>query len=328
MSIINNNKTDPNKILPMKYKWAWEHYLTSLKNSWFPTEINMIEDIELWKSNNLTEDERKIILYNLGFFSTAESLTANNIILVIYNHITNPEARCYLIRQAYEEVIHTHTFVYCCESLGLDPEYIYNMYINVPSIKAKNEFMVGLTKTLFNTDFKTDTCENIQKFVRDLIGYYVLIEGIFFYSGFAMMAAFKRKNKMKGIGEQFNFITIDESMHLSFGAHLIQQIIEENPEIWDKEFQKEIIKLFQQTVYLEKQYAYDACPKGCVGFTANQFAEYVEYIADKRLERLGLKKMYNTKNPFPWISEMMDLSKEVNFFEGKVTDYQVGGLEW
>ena len=273
--------------------------------------------------------ERRMILWNVGFFSTAESLTANNIVLAIYNHITNPECRQYLLRQAFEEAIHTDCFIYCCDSLGLDPEEIYTMYNTVPSIKAKDDFVINLTQNVFNPHFTTNTLEDIQKFVFDLIGYYIIMEGIFFYAGFAMMLALKRKNKMVGIGEQFEYIMRDESLHLAFGADLTNTIIAENQGVWTSKFQEKIIALIKQAVELEKQYARDACPEGILGINAEQFCAYVEYIADRRLERIHLPTVYNTENPFPWMSQSTDLSKEKNFFETRVTEYQTAGhLDW
>lgn len=330
MGIINNTKTDPNKILPMTYKWAREHYKTGVANNWVPEEISMQKDVEQWKSDNvLSETERRLILWNLGFFSTAESLTANNIVLAIYNHITNPECRQYLLRQAFEEAIHTDTFIYCCDTLGLDPDEIFNMYNTIPSIKEKDEFVVELTKTVFNPNFSTEGEKNVQDFVRDLIGYYVIMEGIFFYAGFAMMLALKRQNKMIGVGEQFEFIMRDESVHLAFGCDLINTIKQENPKVWTDAFKEEIVELIKKSVELEKTYAKDACPQGLLGINAEQFCQYVEYIADRRLERIGLPKHYNTENPFPWMSQSTDLTKEKNFFETRVTEYQTAGsLKW
>lgn len=330
MTIINNSKTDPNKILPMRYHWAREHYKNGINNNWTPEEISMQKDVEQWKSSTVLSDtERRLILWNLGFFSTAESLTANNIVLAVYNHVTNPEARQYLLRQAFEEAVHTDTFIYCCDTLGLDADEIYNMYETIPSIKEKDDFVVGLTTTVFDEGFTTDGTENIQRFVRDLVGFYVIMEGIFFYAGFAMMLALKRQNKMVGIGEQFEYIMRDESIHLAFGCDLIQTIKSEFPDIWTTEFQTEIVTLVDRAVALEQRYAYDACPEGLLGINADQFAQYVEYVADRRLERLGLGKRYHRENPFPWMSQSTDLAKEKNFFETRVTEYQLGGsLDW
>ncbi len=328
--IINNSMVDPNKILPMRYLWARQHYKDGVANNWTPEEISMQYDVEQWKSSTvLSEAERRLILWNLGFFSTAESLTANNIVLTVYKHVTNPECRQYLLRQAYEEAVHTDTFIYCCDSLGLDPEVMYKMYEEVPSIKAKDDFVVNLTTSLLDPSFTTDSPKRIQQFVHDLVGFYVIMEGIFFYAGFAMMLALKRQNKMIGIGEQFEYIMRDESLHLAFGCDLINAIVAENPEIWTQEFKQEITDLIAKAVELEKTYALDACPKGLLGINAEQFSNYVEYITDRRLERIDLPKMFGTANPFPWMSQATDLSKEKNFFETRVTEYQTAGvLDW
>lgn len=328
--IINNGTVDPNKILPMRYLWARHHYKDGVANNWTPEEISMQKDVEQWKSPTvLSATERRLILWNLGFFATAESLTANNLVLTVYRHVTNPECRQYLLRQAYEEAVHTDTFIYCCDSLGLNPDEIYNMYQNVESIKAKDDFVVNLTKSILDPSFETKTMQDIQRFVHDLIGFYVIMEGIFFYAGFAMMLALKRQNKMVGIGEQFEYIMRDESLHLAFGCDLINTIKAENPEIWTAEFQTEIVELVKQSVILEKNYAFDACPEGMLGINPQQFIEYVEYIADRRLERIDLPKVYGRKNPFPWMSQSTDLVKEKNFFETRVTEYQTAGsLEW
>jgi ribonucleoside-diphosphate reductase beta chain len=330
MSVIGkDSKTDPNKILPIRYPWARQYYKDGVKNNWVPEEVPMQDDVEMWKSPDaLTEDERRLILWNLGFFSTAESLTANNIVLAIYRHVTDPGCRQYLLRQVFEEAIHTDTFIYCCDTLGLDSDGVYAMYQTIPSIKEKDEFVVNLTKTIFDRNFEITNSQSVRAFLKDLVGYYVIMEGIFFYAGFAMMLALKRQKKMVGMGEQFEFIMRDESVHLAFGCELINQIRVENPGAWDDEFSKEIVDLVVEAVKLECAYAHDACPQGLLGINADQFSAYVEYTADRRLERLGLAKHYNTPNPFPWMSQSVDLAKEKNFFETRVTEYQVGGLNW
>ena len=330
MPIINSSKTDPNKILPMTYTWAREYYKNGIANTWTPEEIPMQDDIEQWKSPSfLSPQEKRLILWNLGFFSTAESLTANNIVLAVYNHVTNPECRQYLLRQAFEEAIHTDTFIYCCDSLGLDPEEIYTMYETIPSIKDKDQFVVDLTQSVGNPNFTTVGEENIQKLMHDLIGFYVIMEGIFFYAGFAMMLALKRQNKMVGIGQQFEYIMRDESLHLAFGCDLINTIVDENPSVWSLDFQAEITELIIKAVELEKIYARDACPEDTLGINSSLFGDYVEYVADRRLERIRLKKVFGANNPFPWMSQSTDLNKEKNFFETRVTEYQHGGaLDW
>ncbi len=329
-TILNSSGTDPNKILPMKYKWAREHYKKGVANNWTPEEVNMQKDLETWKNPKiLSEDERRLIIWNMGFFSTAESLTANNIVLAIYRHITNPECRQYLLRQAYEEAVHTDTFIYCCDTLSIDPDEVYNMYMTIPSIKAKDDFVVEMTKSIFDLNFKTDSDENIQRFVHDLVGYYIIMEGIFFYAGFVMMLSFLRQNKMTGVGEQFQYILRDESVHLAFGADLINAIVEENPAIWTPDFKKKITENIKSSVELEYEYAKDCLPRGILGLNAETIHEYIKYIADRRLERIHLPKVYDAKNPFEWMSEIMDLKKEKNFFETRVTEYKQGGkLSW
>jgi ribonucleoside-diphosphate reductase beta chain len=329
-TILFNSSTDPNKILPIKYHWARTHYKSGVANNWTPDEVNMQRDIEQWKApNTLTEDERRVILWNMGFFSTAESLTANNIVLTVYKHITNPECRQYLLRQAYEEAIHTDTFIYCCDSLGLDPEEVYSMYNTIPSIHEKDDFVVSLTKSLMDPDFAVTDTASAQKLIHDLVGYYVIMEGIFFYAGFVMMLSFLRRNTMVGVGEQFQYILRDESVHLAFGADLINAIVQENPGVWTPEFKQELVDLIKQAVVLEEKYAEDALPKGILGLNADAVKQYVRYVADRRLERIGLDIQYKDENPFPWMSEIIDLKKEKNFFETRVTEYQSSGsLNW
>ncbi len=328
--LLNNSEVDPNKILPIKYNWARAHYITGVANNWTPQEVPMQQDVELWKKpGGLTDDERHLIMRNMGFFSTAESLTANNIVLSIYRHITNPECRQYLLRQAYEEAVHTDTFIYCCDSLGLDPEEVYTMYNTIPSIKEKDDFVIEITKSILNPNFHTNGSENIQRFVNDLIGYYVIMEGIFFYAGFAMMLSFLRQNRMIGVGEQFQYILRDESVHLAFGSDLVNTIVSENLEIWTEDFKRSIIENIKKAVNLECAYARDCLPNGILGLNSEVIKEYLEYIADRRLERINLPKIYHSKNPFPWMSEIVDLKKEKNFFETRVTEYKSGGqLDW
>lgn len=327
--LINCTTVDVNQLMPLKYKWAWEHYLNGCANHWMPTEVSMAKDIEIWNSNQLSEPERKMIMRNLGFFSTAESLVANNITLAIYKYVTNPECRQYLLRQAFEEAIHTHTFHYIVESLNLDEGEIFNMYNEVNSIHQKDAFEMQLTEEILNESFDTNTQKGAQKFLENLIGFYIIMEGIFFYSGFAMILSLHRQNKMTGIGEQFQYILRDETIHLNFGIDLINGIKEENPDLWSPTFQKYISEKIHKAVELEIHYAQDCLPKGILGLTAPMFREYAQHIADRRLERIGLKTQYGSKNPFPWMSETIDLGKEKNFFETRVTEYQSAStLSW
>ncbi len=326
-----NCRADLNQLVPFKYKWAWDKYLAACANHWMPNEINMSADIALWKDPvGLTEDERIIIERNLGFFATADSLVANNLVLAVYRHITNPECRQYLLRQAFEEALHTHAYQHVIESLGLDEAEVFNMYREVPSVAIKAAWALPYTQSLGDPNFHTGTPASDQRLLRDLIAFYVVFEGIFFYVGFTQILSMGRRNKMTGTAEQFQYILRDESMHLNFGIDVINQIKIENPSLWTPAFQQEAINMIKQGVELECQYAVDTMPRGILGLNANMFKEYLHFIANRRCAQIGLAEQYpGTENPFPWMSEIIDLKKEKNFFETRVTEYQTGGsLNW
>ncbi|WP_372724297.1 ribonucleotide-diphosphate reductase subunit beta [Novipirellula sp.] len=327
--LINCSQVDVNQLMPLKYNWAWEHYQNGCANHWMPTEVPMTKDIETWRSDRLSDAERRVIMRNLGFFSTAESLVGNNLVLAIFKHVTNAECRQYLLRQAFEEAVHSHTFLYVVDSLGLDEGEVFNMYHEVPSIARKDAFETELTAEVLDPHFTTSTDDGAQAFLKNLIGYYLIMEGVFFYTGFVMMLSFHRRNLMTGIGEQFQYILRDETIHLNFGIDLINGIKAENPQLWTEAFQYAMIDRVKQAVELELDYARDCLPTGILGLNHDLFRDYVQYIADRRLERIGLPMQYGSSNPFPWMSETMDLAKEKNFFETRVTEYQsAGSLSW
>lgn len=328
---IINGKTDVNQLVPFKYKWAWEKYLASCANHWMPQEVNMQRDIELWKNpNGLTDDERLIVKRNLGFFVTADSLAANNIVLGTYRQITAPECRQFLLRQAFEEAIHTHAYQYIVESLGLDEAEVFNAYNEVSSIKAKDEFLIPFINTLTDPTFKTGTLKADQDLLKSLIVFACIMEGIFFYVGFVQILALGRQNKMTGAAEQYQYILRDESMHCNFGIDLINTIKLENPALWTEDFKVELVELFKTGVELEYSYAEDTMPRGVLGLNAAMFKDYLRFICNRRMQQIGLEPMFaGATNPFPWMSEMMDLKKEKNFFETRVIEYQTGGaLDW
>jgi ribonucleoside-diphosphate reductase beta chain len=328
---IINGQTDVNQLVPFKYKWAWDKYLAGCANHWMPQEVNMQRDIELWKNpNGLTEDERRIVKRNLGFFVTADSLAANNIVLGTYRHITAPECRQYLLRQAFEEAIHTHAYQYIVESLGLDEKEIFNAYNEIPSIRDKDQFLIPFIEAINDPQFHTGTLENDQKLLKSIIVFACLMEGLFFYVGFTQILALGRQNKMTGAAEQYQYILRDESMHCNFGIDLINTIKMENPQLWTAEFREDIKQLFLKAVDLEYRYAEDTMPRGVLGLNAAMFKGYLRFIANRRAVQIGLDPLFpNEENPFPWMSEMIDLKKERNFFETRVTEYQTGGaLSW
>ena len=326
-----NCRADLNQLVPFKYEWAWQKYLDGCANHWMPQEVNMTADISLWKSDEgLSDDERTIVKRSLGFFSTADSLVANNLVLAIYRLITNPECRQYLLRQAFEEAIHTHAYQYCIESLGMDEGEIFNMYHEVPTVAEKASWALKYTKEINDPNFTTGTVDTDKTLLKNLIAYYCVLEGIFFYCGFTQILSMGRRNKMTGTSEQFQYILRDESMHVNFGIDVINQIKLENPHLWDEEMQSAARGMILEGTALEVSYARDTMPRGVLGMNANMMEEYLQFIANRRLAQIGLSEQYpGVKNPFPWMSEIMDLKKEKNFFETRVTDYQTGGaLTW
>ncbi|WP_303876264.1 ribonucleotide-diphosphate reductase subunit beta [Stutzerimonas kunmingensis] len=314
-----NARADLNQLVPFKYDWAWQKYLDGCANHWMPQEVNMNADIALWKSKDgLSEDERRIVKRNLGFFSTADSLVANNLV------------RQYILRQAFEEAIHTHAYQYCIESLGMDEGEIFNMYHEIPSVAKKASWGLKYTRSISDPTFNTGTPETDKQFLRNLIAYYCVLEGIFFYCGFTQILSMGRRNKMTGTAEQFQYILRDESMHLNFGIDMINQIKIENPHLWDAEMKDEATQMILQGTQLEIEYARDTMPRGVLGMNAAMMEDYLKFIANRRLTQIGLKEEYpGATNPFPWMSEIMDLKKEKNFFETRVIEYQTGGaLSW
>ncbi len=234
---------------------------------------------------------------------------ANNLVLAVYRHITNPECRQYLLRQAFEEALHAYQYV--IESLGMDEARLFNMYRELPAVAKKAEWAIPFTKSLGDPNFRTGTSENDQRLLRDLIAFYVVFEGIFFYVGFSQILSMGRRNKMTGTAEQFQYILRDESMHLNFGIDVINQIKQENPHLWTPEFQQTIITLIREGVELEYQYAQDTMPRGILGLNANMMWDYLRFIGNRRLAQIGLSEQYpNISNPLPWMSEMIDLKRK------------------
>ena len=326
-----NCRADLNQLVPFKYDWAWQKYLDGCANHWMPQEVNMNADIALWKNpNGLTPDERLIVKRNLGFFSTADSLVANNLVLAVYRLVTNPECRQYILRQAFEEAIHTHAYQYCIESLSMDEGEIFNMYHEVPSVAKKASWGLKYTRELSDPKFNTGTKENDQALLKNLIAFYCCLEGIFFYCGFTQILSMGRRNKMTGTSEQFQYILRDESMHLNFGIDMINQIKFENPGLWTDELKQAATQMILEATQLEIEYARDTMPRGVLGMNASMMEEYLQFIANRRLVQIGLPEQFvGAENPFPWMSEIMDLRKEKNFFETRVIEYQTGGaLTW
>lgn len=328
MSLINETQT---QLMPFQYPWAWEEFKNLCKNHWLPQEISMANDIVQWKGNYaLTDDERHLIKRILGFFANTDVLVGDNIIMAIYKNISNPECRQYLTAQAFQESIHSWSYAHIVESLSMDQEEVFSEFKRKGAIKEKHDFQTQFLNGVLNKKFDLSTKENRASFLKNLCAYYLGMEGMQFYSAFVLLLNFKRRNLLVGTAEQLEYIVRDESLHCRFGTKLINQYIQENSDVWTKELQDEIRQNIAHVVELEDEFVGEALPRDITGLSKAQFARYIRYIADRRLESVGLQVLFNeTETPFPWMNEIMDLPKEKNFFETRVTEYQTGfGLDW
>lgn len=324
--LLTDNIAGVNRILPHKHKYAWDLFLKSCANNWMPTEISMQNDIKQWKNNEITDDEKLLVKRCLGFFAGSESLVGNNLLLSAFRFITDAECRQYILRQAFEESLHNLTVVYICDSLDLDIEEVFAAYENIPSIKAKDDFLMSITNDISRQDFDSTSKQGKQEILRNFLTYWIVCEGTFFFSGFAMLLALGRQNKLQGISDQIKYTLRDESSHIAFGTYLINTLIEQNPDIWTKEIQEEFVSHIKKAVELEIAYAHDVLPTGILGLNAEMFVDYMHYIGNRRLEAIGLDYRFpSDKNPFPWLGEVVDVQAMGNFFERRVREYQQSG---
>ena len=322
--ILGMDTAGVNQILPHTNKWAWDLYKLGKNNNWTPEEVPMTRDIQNWKKDDvITDDERLLIKRCLGFFAGSESLVGNNL-FTMFKYVTDPECRQYMARQMYEECLHNDTIVYICDSLDLDINEVYQAYETIPSIKKKDDFLMSVTRDLATNPVDSQTPEGVRSIIKAAFIYWIVCEGTFFFSGFAMLLALS--DKIPGIAEQIQYTLRDESLHIKFGTNLLNRIREQHPDVWNVELDQELTGYLQSAVELEIEYAKDVLPTGVLGLNADMFVDYMQHIANRRLEGLGMQFRYEKDtNPFPWLSETIDLSKQKNFFETKVTDYQNAG---
>ncbi|MED5587032.1 MAG: ribonucleotide-diphosphate reductase subunit beta [Verrucomicrobiota bacterium] len=322
-SVINGRQTEAFNLLPLKYQWAYELYRTMKANHWEPEDIAMGKDIEQWQSDNqLTDAERWIIRMGIGYFSAAEGIVGDNILHVIRELVTAPELKLVLGRHAHEENIHADSLLYMISSLGINPHECEAMFEQIPTIKRKNEFVTRVSHAL-RRDIDLTVPENKKLLAKDIFVFGQCMEGTQFYGLFGMILSLYRQNKFTGIGQMFRYTLRDESNHIELLRNLFMDLIEENQEIWTDDFREELRETMREAVSLEKEFIEDCLPVNSLGLSCEDFIRYIDYIADRRLEGVGLAPLNpGTENPFPWLAEMMDISKEQNFFEGRVTEYQ------
>ncbi len=321
--VINGRESVFFNLLPLKYEWAYDMYRTMKTNHWEPEDIPMQKDIEQWQSTDqLSDVERWIIRMGIGYFSAAEGIVGDNILHVIREKVTAPELKLVLGRHAHEENIHADSLLYMISSLGINPHDCEAMFEDVPTITRKNEFVMKVSRSL-RRDLDLTTLENKQLFAKNLFLFGQCMEGTQFYGLFGMILALYRQNKFPGIGQMFRYTLRDESNHIELLRSLLMALKDENPEIWTAEFKQELRDMMGEAKKLEKDFIADCLPVNAVGLSIDEFSKYIDYIADRRLEGCGLAPLEaGIENPFPWLAEMMDIQKEQNFFEGRVTEYQ------
>jgi len=321
--VILGKETMTFNLLPLKYTWAYDLYRKMKANHWEPEDIPMGKDLEQWRSTSeVSDNERWIIRMGIGYFSAAEGIVGDNIQHVVRELVTAPELKLVLGRHAHEENIHADSLLYMISSLGINPHECEAMFEDVQSIVKKNEFVTGISKDL-RRDLDLTKPENKKLLAKNMFVFGQCMEGTQFYGLFGMVLSLYRQNKFPGIGQMFRYTLRDESNHIEVFRNLFMDLVEENREIWNEEFKEELRQTMAQAVELEKTFIKDCLPVNAVGLSLEEFTSYIDYIADRRLEGVGLKPLRgDVANPLPWLAEMMDIKKEQNFFEGRVTEYQ------
>lgn len=326
--IINGDDDGLMQVSPLKHPFADEIFKTMLNNTWVPAEVSLAKDVEMWAANDLTPLEREVYKRSLAFVSNLDGLQTNNLITNIVRHITSPEVTIAIVRQAFEEALHVHSYSTMVEALNLDPDEIYGLYKKDRALYEKNRAVLAAVSKIANPLFKTGDFESDQMFLEACVGN-VILEGIYFYSAFVIFYIFRRNNKMPGSAEMIQFINRDEDMHLQLFIHITNTIKKEQPELWTEEFKAKITQNIKDSVDLEYNWGKTCIGNGILGLNPENLREYLEFVGDMRLKSLGLEKVWGSKNPFLWIDEITQSSMiEVNFFEGTVKEYSTGTLKW
>jgi ribonucleoside-diphosphate reductase beta chain len=321
MPLIGKASPEDYNLHPSHYPWARKLYDQAIANTWYPHEIPLKEDLEDWVT--MTDDEKYAVEFVMSFFNPAELIVNRVLALGVYPYLKSSECHLYLAKQMWEEANHCVSFEYVLESFPLDRSKIYDRHTNTPSMKAKEDFINKYIKRMTEDRYDVTTIEGKKDFVRNMVALNIVMEGIWFYSGFMVMLSFRQRNKLRNLGSMVNWVLRDESLHLKFGITLVLTLLEENPEIVSAEFAEEIKQIILEGVALENQYNKDLFPNGILGLNADYVNQYVQYVADRRMEELGLQPHFNVKNPAKWMSTATDVIELVNFFEAQNTNYEV-----
>jgi ribonucleoside-diphosphate reductase beta chain len=321
MALIGKASPEDVNLHPLRYKWAYDLYNQAVRNTWFPHEIALKEDLEDWAK--MTEDERHAVKFLMAFFNPAELIVNRSIALGIYPYLKSPECHLYLAKQMWEEANHCVAFEYVLETFPFDREKIYDVHLQVPSMQAKEAFITKYMKRMMEQSLDIESPDGKKDFIRNLVATNIVMEGIWFYSGFMVALSFRQRNQLRNFGSMINWVIRDESLHLKFGMNLVHHILEENAELLTEEFATEIRDIIIEGVNLEVNYNKDLFPNGILGLNADYVNQYVMYVCDRRLEELGLPKYYNATNPAKWMATSTDVFELVNFFEAQNTNYEV-----
>ena len=327
--VINGQDVETFNLLPLKYQWAYDLYKQMAANHWEPEDIPMQKDIEQWRSTDgfITDTDRWIVKMGLGFFSAAEGMIGDNIMHGVRRAVTSPELKLVLGRHAHEENIHADSLLYMIASLGVDPFECQAMFEDIPSISNKITWFRNITKDLRNrmgadTVIDLTATRDKQIFAKNLFVYGQAFEGCQFYALFGMILSLKRLNKFPGIGQMFTYTLRDESNHIELLRKLFNELVSENPDIMTPEFKQSLVEVMREAVLLEDDFIDDCLPSSVLGLVPADYKEYIRYCADRRLEGVGLGVEFGAENKLQWLSEAIDIKKEVNFFESRVGEYQ------
>ncbi len=321
MSLIGKASPEDMNLHPIKYQWAYDLYQQAVRNTWFPHEIALKEDLEDWAK--MTDDEKHAVEFLMAFFNPAELIVNRSIALGMYPYIKAPECHLYLAKVMWEEANHCVSFEYVLETFPFDKEKIYSVHLDLPSMQAKEAYIMKYLKKMTDERLDIDSVEGKKDFIRNLVATNIVMEGTWFYSGFMVALSFRQRNQLRNFGSMISWVLRDESLHLKFGINLVHTVLEENKELLTEEFAEEIRSIVIEGVDREVAYNKDLFPKGILGLNADYVNQYVQYVADRRLEELGLEKHYNVTNPAKWMSTATDVLELVNFFESQNTSYEV-----
>ncbi len=319
--LIGKARPEDTSLHPIKYPWAYDLYNQAVRNTWFPHEIALKEDLDDWE--RMTEDERHAVKFLMAFFNPAELIVNRSIALGIYPYLRAPECHLYLAKQMWEEANHCVSFEYVLETFPFDRESVYQIHLETPSMKAKEDYINKYMRRMMDEKLDIETIEGKKDFIRNLVATNIVMEGIWFYSGFMVALSFRQRNQLRNFGSMINWVIRDESLHLKFGISLIHNILEENQDLVTPEFADEIRSIIIEGVDKEVAYNKDLFPNGILGLNADYVNQYVQYVTDRRLEELGFPKHYNVSNPAKWMTTATDVFELVNFFESQNTSYEV-----